>query len=255
MNELNTTFTEPSKNSRVNLYVNPFNKENGYYGRIAREIISFPTIAAHIHKQNTGMSELTLQNAATLIKAEVLDSLRSGKAVNLLDLGIMYLSPNGKFKGKTVDNDKKQAFSVKFTPSKAVQDAVSDVGSKEIQIPETGPVIESVTNQFTQKTDGTVSAGKTVLFSGERLKVEGEDSGIFLCPVDENENLVPNEDEWLKCEIVTRNVQKYVEFYVNAKARPEKKYKFLLRTYHSHGKTPSKNAKEVVSETVTVLEP
>ena len=252
-NYINTTFEDSGKSGRITLYANPFGNGAEYYGRFERNTVSSHTLIARIQKHKAGTNELAVQQIAGFIKEEILEALRAGEAVNVLDLGILYLTPNGKFNGTTIDSGNKPPLSVRFTPSQLVQTAASEVGIKEITIATNAPLITGIVDQFTGKTDGSISAGKTVLLTGSRLKVRGEGSGIFLCPLDERQQPTADETQWLPCPIITRSTEKSVEFYVNDAAETETTYRILLRSYYSGGKDDRKSAKETVSDVVTIV--
>lgn len=248
---LTTKFSDSQGSGKIKLYANAFANGNGYYGRFERNTIGTNALIARIQKRKAGTNELTLQQTAGFLKEEILEALAHGESVNVLDLGTMYLTLNGKCDGKKIDSGDKQPLVARFTPSQLVQSAVTDIGIKEITIAPVSPEIVSVTNQFTKDTAGNLSAGKTVLVEGLRLKISGENGGIYLCPLGEKNEPVEDESKWISCDAITRNTAKNLEFFVPDET-PSGKYRILVRTFYTKGGNLTKNAKEAFSEVVMV---
>ena len=251
MSILNTTFNDSDGNGRITLYVNPFKNGSQFYGRFERNTITTETLIARIQKRKAGTNELAVQQIAGFLKQEILEALEKGEAVNVMDLGTLYIVPNGKFNGTNFEPDEKSPLLVKFTPSRITRGTVERINIKEIRIAENSPVITDVTDLYTGKKDLTLTAGRTALIEGQRLKLGGEEGGIFLCPADEKGNAVQTEDEWLKCPVVTRNTAKSAEFYIPDDA--EGKYRIFFRSFYSNGISLCKSAKEALSDVVTVI--
>ena len=248
---LTTKFLDSEASGKIKLYANSFKKAGGYFGKFERKTIGTNTLIARIQKHKAGTNELALQQSASFLKEEILEALSRGEAVNVLDLGTLYIAPKGTYDGKSIDADKNQLL-VRFTPSQIAQDSIAKIGIKEIEVVSVSLVISRVTDQFSKSTEGEVSKGRTVLITGDRLKIAGEKGGVFLCPVDENEKAVTDESQWILCPVITRNTMKNLEFFVPDEAESGERYKILLRTYYSSCKNLSKNAKECFSEIVVV---
>ena len=257
MATLNTNFSDTEGRGTIMLYENPFkNSKNGsqYYGRFRRNTVDIQTLIARIQKRKAGTNELALQQVAGFIKEEILEALTRGESVNVLDLGFMYIAPKSGFNEKdgAIENGK-SALTVKFTPSQTVQSKVEKVAINDILIADVCPQIFAVTDQFTEGTDGILTKGKTVLLEGERLKIAGDDGGVFLCPVEgEKKTVCADESKWLKSPQVTKNTMKNLIFYIPDEAAADTEYRILVRTFYSNAYKFCRTAKETVSEVVTV---
>lgn len=60
------------------------------------------------------------------------------------------------------------------------------------------PSIDSVTNLFTGKKDGTVTYGKAARIDGSRLKISGDDGGIFFAECEADGYFSEDEAIWHK---------------------------------------------------------
>lgn len=249
---IQTTFADSSKNGRITLYVNPFNNGSEYYGRFERNTVNTANLIARIQKKQVGTNELAVNQITGLLKEEILEAIRSGESVNVMDLGTFYISTNAKFNGTSIEQSDKP-LCVKFTPSQLVQNAVEDIQIKNVTIATTEPQITSITDQLTGNTDKTLTAKMNVLIEGNRIKIGGDKSGVFLCPLDENQDIVKDESLWISCPRLIKNTNSKVEFYLGASALPDTSYKILLRTYYLNGSTQLKTSREVTSDVVTIL--
>ena len=249
---LTTTFMDSAANGKVTLYENRFKKGNGYYGRFARKTIDTNILIARIQKRKAGTNELALQQTAGFLKEEILEALGRGEAVNVLDLGTMYISVNGKYNGSNFDSGDRNLFTARFTPSQLAQNAITELGITEIVKADVSPSINSVTDIFTQNTEGKLYRGKPVHIEGERLKLDDAEKGIFLCPLNEKKEPVANEEEWIVCPVVRRNTLKNLEFFVPEEAESGKEYRILVRTNYRKNGGINKTYKEGLSMIVTV---
>ncbi len=249
---IKTTFADSSKNGRITLYVNPFNNGSEYYGRFERNTVNTANIIARIQKKQAGTNELAINQIAGFLKEEILEAIRSGESVNVMDLGTFYISTNAKFNGTSIEQNDKP-LCVKFTPSQLVQNAVNDIQIKNVTIATTDPQITSITDQLTGNTDKVLSSRMNILIEGSRIKIGGDGSGVFLCPLDENQDIVKDESLWISCPRIIKNTNTKVEFYLGATALTDTSYKILLRTYYQNGASQAKTAKEVLSDIVTII--
>lgn len=252
-NTVNTTFEDSSSNGRITLYANPFKNGSQYYGRFARNTVNTKNLIARIQKQKAGTNELVINQIAGFLKEAILEALSRGEAVNVLDLGTMYIVPNGKFNDTSFEVKNGEPYlSVRFTPSKLAQETVEKIQIKEVKVEQSGMEISAITDQFTGRTDGFLSAEKSVLIEGTKLKVAGDESGIFLCPITDTNEIVQDESQWISCPVVTRNTGKTVEFYLPSEAEKGKQYRILIKTFFAGGKSISRSPKTAESQIVHI---
>ena len=140
----------------VTLVANPFGKGGKYYARFARTTVNIDHLIARIQKKEVGTNAIMAKHFASLFKAEILEALARGEAVNVLDLGTLYIKANGTVAGNSPETAVLEGFQVKFTSSKLVNDAVAKIGVKKIVTADSGPVIGDMTDLYTGKA-GTCS--------------------------------------------------------------------------------------------------
>ena len=236
----------------VTLHENNFTKDGTYYATVSRNTATFKNILSEIAEDNKGMDPFMLQFAAILIQKKILKMLEQGKAVNVLDLGTMYIAMKCNAKGKS-DVTGNGNFYIKFTPSALANEAISSLGVDKIVYADGSPEITVTTDLSTGKEDGTLSAGKPCRIRGGRLKIGGDGSGLFFAPVDSDGKMNTDESTWSTVEstAVFRNKPTELNFFVPA-ALTSGGYKMVLRTAYLSKDRSRKSIVETTSGVVNV---
>ena len=119
---LQTSFSTTEAKGRITLFRNYFDGGNGYYGRFNRNTVTMRTLIARIQDRKAGTNELNVQEIAGFLKEEILAALRNGEAVNVMDLGTLFIATRGKYDGSSfVAEGGRPPLQVKFTPSGLTQ--------------------------------------------------------------------------------------------------------------------------------------
>lgn len=238
----------------VTLVANPFGKGGKYYARFDRTTVNIDHLIARIQKKEVGTNAIMAKHFASLFKAEILEALARGEAVNVLDLGTLYIKANGTVAGNSPETAVLEGFQVKFTSSKLVNDAVSKLGVKKIVTADSGPVIGDMTDLYTGKAGNLFTAEKSVRIEGTRIRITGDDGGIYFAPADGADDTGGDESQWIKVDDgkIYRNRSKLLEFFLPAGLSPGIPYRIVLRTNSTKGNTLKKSYSTAVSEAVTV---
>ena len=251
----NTTvinFEDSDGKGTVTLVQNPFDKGNKYYAKFDRTTINIDHLIARIQKKEVGTNAIMAKHFASLFKAEILEALSRGEAVNLLDLGTLYITTNGKVSGDTPGTASIEGFQVKFTCSKLTNEAVSSLGIKKIVMADTNPIIGEMTDLYTGMVGFEFTAQKSMRIEGTRLKISGDEGGVFFAPATEKGNPDEDESKWIKVEKLIRNVAKTLEFFLPDSLDTATSYCIVLKTNSTKGNLTKKNYSTVHSEVVTI---
>ena len=252
----NTTvidYTDSDGKGTVTLFANPFEKGGKYYAKFDRTTVNIDHLIARIQKKEVGTNAIMAKHIASLFKAEILEALGRGEAVNIFDLGTLYITTNGKVKGDTPQTATIPGFQVKFTCSKITNDAVSALGIKKIVISDSSPIIGTMTDLFTGEEGTAFSAGKAIRIEGRRLKISGDDGGIFFAHAMEKGEPDSDEAKWIKVSRIIRNVSKNLEFFLPPELETGNSYCIILKTNSTSGKATRKTYSLVYSNPVTVI--
>lgn len=238
----------------VTLVENPFERGGKYYAKFDRTTVNIDHLIARIQKKEVGTNAIMAKHMASLFKAEILEALSRGEAINLFDLGTLYITTSGTVKGDTPETATIPGFQVKFTSSKVTNEAVSSLGIKKIVIADTSPIIGTMTDLFTGSAGTSFTAGKAIRLEGTRLKVSGELGGIFFAPLDEAEEPVADEYQWIKVEEnkTIRNLAKTLEFFLPAELAVGTPYRIVIKTNSTKGNMTKKTYSQTTSSIITI---
>lgn len=200
-----------------------------FVGRVSRNTVNIDNLITEICEKNPAYNEYELKKFAKDLKAGILSNLSNAKSVNLLDLGTLYIALSGGMKIAPKTASEVASLTVKFTPSKPLLESVGKIEIDKIVYADSAPLISKVKCLWEGLAEKAVKSGKLVSISGNRLKLEGTESGLYFCHVDENGETEADETKWLKC-VVTRNLPKTLEAYVPDNLTPGEKYTVAIKT-------------------------
>ncbi len=236
----------------VTLVANPFDRGGKYYAKFDHMTVNIDHLIARIQKKEVGTNAIMAKHMASLFKAEILEALSRGEAVNLFDLGTFYITTSGRVRGDTPETASIPGFQVKFTSSKVTNRAVSALGIKKIVMSDSTPIIGAMTDLYTGGETTEFTAGKSIRIEGSRLKIAGEEGGVFFAPATEKGEPDANETKWIKVDRLVRNVSKTLEFFLPVTLVAGTPYCIVLKTNSTRGNAPKKTYSTAVSGIVTV---
>lgn len=253
--EIKTAFNGKDGTGGLTLYVNPFGTGKKFYGRFDRDIIKVENLVSRIQEKNPGADEIIINTGLSYIKREILAALKEGKAVNLLDLGELYIAASGSTAGDSATDIADLTLSVKFSPSPLLKESISNVSIKKTVFSDTAPAITKIFNWFTGKETTELSAGKNVILEGKRLKLgTDETSGLYLASVDEKGDISDDETTWINCtSLVRQNTPKKIDFYLPDTASVGSSYRIVIVSNYVNGTTKRKTPQYTYSDIVTVV--
>ena len=200
-----------------------------FVGRVSRNTVNIDNLITEICEKNPAYNEYELKKFAKDLKTGILSNLSNAKSVNLLDLGTLYIALSGGMKIAPKTASEISSLTVKFSPSKTLIESVEKLEIDKIVYADSAPLISSVKCLWENLAEKTVKSGKLISITGNRLKLEGTESGLYFCPVNENGKAETNETKWLKC-VVTRNLPKTLDAYVPDNLTSGEKYAIAIKT-------------------------
>ena len=247
-----STLENSSSILSVTLHENNFTKDGSYYATVSRNTATFKNILSEIAEDNKGMDPFMLQFAAILIQKKILKMLEQGKAVNVLDLGTMYIAMKCNAKGKS-DVSESGNFYIKFTPTPLANEAIASLSVDKIVYADGSPEITRIEDLSDAESEGKLTKGKPCRITGSRLKLGGENWGIYFAPVDSEGNMNSDESSWIKTDesSLFRNKPSELNFFV-PDSLTEGNWQIVLRTSYLGKGTSRKTMLETVSEIITV---
>lgn len=198
---------------------------------------------------NPIFSEAILVSVSMLFKKAFLSLLAEGKAIDVFELGTLYPSAKGNIDGSAPSLSDVPDFTLGFIPSNEALHAVSKTEVVAALQEETKPQINTVEDFSRHVQDFKVTRGKPMRIKGERLKIDGEQGGLFLAPCDAEGTVNKDETEWIRIpdEALFRNTQNYVELDVPDSLAPGL-YKIVIQTQSSRGGIVTKTVRKTIFE-------
>lgn len=200
---------------------NAFNEEN-YVCRVPRDTVSMNGIVSEITAGTSSIDAYVIMHSAELIKAKILELLKQGRAVDVLELGTMYLKPKGTVTRSNPQVTDLPELGLNFTPSTEAKEAIAEVAGISFMINDSSPEISTVLDLNTA-TEGVLTAGGFLRITGDKLKVALDDSGeleadneIAFVPVDSSGDPDPDTGNWVYLDgtKVVTNYNKKLEIWV-----------------------------------------
>jgi len=253
MNEtVESTYNRTENQVSVRLYSNGISKDGCRFGRIPRDRVTVEHIIASIIDENQGMNLYQFKMAISLFKDQVLKMVKLGKCVNMLDLGLLYITTKGTVKGEHPNKDADLTLTPRFTPSQLLNEAVGSLQIKDVTISDTNPYIDSVKNTWTNE-EWVVYPDKVCKIKGKRIKLGGDSYSICFVPLNEDGTEATDKPllEVDKSKI-SKNTFSTLEFYAPAELDPSVKYLIRITTRYLTGDLSRKTPLVIKSDVITV---
>ena len=148
MEEIKTSFNGKDGNGGLTLYANPFGTGKKFYGRFERDVLSMENLVSRVQQKNPGADEIIINTAISYIKREILAALKEGKAVNLMDLGELYIGASGSVASDSASDVQDLSLCVKFSASQILKDSIANVTIGKVVLSDTAPAINKIFNWF-----------------------------------------------------------------------------------------------------------
>lgn len=205
---------------------------NVYIAKVPRTTVNVDQLVTEIIENNPGVDAHTLNHCAELFKHEILRQISEGKAVNMFDIGTAYVAPVASVAVSAPEISKVDKFTLKFTPSKQANKALSMISTESYMITDSTPLIQEVISLKDGSCNLALHKKFGARITGTKLKLGGTDSGIYLVPVGDDGNPVKDESKWICCskDYIPCNKPKSLEFNVPPEAETGIPYYIAVRT-------------------------
>ena len=249
------TFDDNSGKGTLTMYKNPFNNGRRYYARFDRDTITMEQIIARIQKKDLGTNALMVKHITGLIKAEILEALSRGEAVNILDLGTLFITADASAENGSASDLTVAGFSAGFTPSALTNDALKELSVKKITVADHSPRIERLFDTYDEEERDEFTAGTRVRMTGANMKLGGETSGLYLCPAEGDGSIADDEGSWTKIgsSLLKANLASRIEFII-PRGQAAGTYRILLHTSYAGGGRSLKTVRKAQSGVIRVAE-
>ncbi len=226
----------------LKLRTNTF-KKDGYIANVSRNTINLNHLVTGICNKHSGLDPYVINHAAELLKQEIREELHNGKAVNVLELGTLYLAPVDSISTLNPKLEDMPKVAPKFTVSKDLVSYCKDLTAESFMISDSAPQISKIICLRDGNADGNLYPKFPVRLTGDHLKLDDSaSSGIFMVPVDENEEADTDESKWIKVDtsFLPRNTNGTLEFFCPDLPDDGTKFRIAVRSSYVNGTSKRK---------------
>lgn len=236
----------------VTIHKNYLKSEDSSYAKVFRNTAQMNNVIATVLQKSKNIDKATLIAAQVLFKDAILDLIAQGVSVNVFELGTLYPTACGNINGSAPSVSEIPDLSLGFTPSAEALLAVSKADIAMAKQEETEPSINIIEDLFTHLTDFTVTKGKAIRITGQRLKIAGDKSttGLYFAPNDETGKPDNTGANWVRIEDSNffRNTSRFLELTLPEELESGKTYTVIIKTASGRGKKINKTIKTYIFE-------
>lgn len=237
----------------VTIHASKLAKGSGSYAKVQRNTAYIGNIVELVSKNAVipGGTE-TLLYVAGLLRDGILSLLSEGKAVDLLEMGILYLKPQKGMESTNPEISDVPTMTLGFTPSIKAIEAVKNITVGADITKSNLPMPKTLLDLPTKMLGVDITSGYTVRTG---LKVAGENSGIFLAPCDDEGIYKTDESDWVSvcnAEDLIDNTNTQLEFNVPVDTTAGT-YRLIVKTASSTGNRVNKTLRTGIMEDVVTV--
>lgn len=249
MAELITEHVDSEKRVSATFHKNHMVDGDKKYAVVKRNTATFENVIATVKKNCPLISESVIRMLATEFKIAILQKLQTGEAVNIFDLGVLYLTSRGSVDAQNPTVDDVPEFGIGYIPSREAKQSVANVFVDSVSTESTSPAIKQFTDLFTGRCGTEATEGNPMQISGSRLKIAGDSrrTGVFFAPVLEDGTICSDENTWIKASRVFHNMPKNISLILPPELKAGSSWFVVIWTSSSHGNKEIKSVRESIS--------
>ena len=243
---MNDKSNKLSDTVNVTMHTLTFSEKPVSYAKVKRNTAFIGNIVSKILEHNKVLDRETLLYSAGLFRNAILELLKSGKAVDLLEMGILYIKPSSSMDSLNPSINDVPDMTLSFTPSDIALEAVKGVTVGADITTTNEPLLESLYNIHTKSESDELSIGYTARITGKRLKIAGEEgeTGLFLASCSDDGTYDMDSSTWqtLGMENIVDNTNTKILFNI-PQSIPAGSYRLILKTAYGSGKRINKTVR------------
>lgn len=229
-------------------------KENTYIARVPRKTVTTDQLLDLVEAHNKGIDRYQVGHAMELLKKEILEQAALGFAVDIMEICKLYIAPISSVQSLTPEAETVTGFEARFAVNSGLKDNLKSLTAAVTSVSDNCPQITKIENPA-DLTGEALKATFSARLKGRKLKVGGENSGIYFIPEDENKNAETEEEKWTKVpdNFITKNTDCALEFHLPRTIEAGRNYFIAVRT-SQRGTKPLKNSVTGISRISVAVE-
>ncbi len=208
------------------------------YAKVKRNTAFIGNIVSKILEHNKVMDRETLLYSAGLFRNAILELLKTGKAVDLLEMGTLYIKPASSIDSANPSIEDVSQMTLSFTPSDIALEAVKNVAVGADVSSTTEPVLTSLYNIKTKQQGSALSIGHSARIIGKRLKIAGDESKtrLYFASCSDDGTYNADSSTWISLgtENIVDNTNTKILFNIPSTVESGT-YRLILKTAYGSG--------------------
>ena len=207
-------------------------KENTYIARVPRKTVTTDQLLDLVVNHNQGIDRYQVGHSMELLKKEIIEQAKLGFAVDIMEICKLYIAPQSAVQSLTPEAETVSGFEARFSANEELKSSLAGLTASVSSITASEPLISAIENPSDGSCNAKLKATFSARLKGKKLKVGGNDSGIFFLPSDENGEADKNEENWIQVpdDFITSNTAACLEFYLPRSLEKGKSYFIAVRT-------------------------
>lgn len=207
-------------------------KENTYIARVPRKTVTTDQILDLVVTHNVGIDRFQVGHSMELLKKEILEQAKLGFAVDIMQICKLYVAPISSVQSLTPEAETVTGFEARFSVNEELKKTLQDIKASVTTVVGSTPLISQIENPVDGITDSTLKSTFSARLTGKKLKIGGNERGIWFVPENDDKSANLDETLWIKVDedFITRNTDRKLEFYLPRSLETGKKYFIAVRT-------------------------
>ena len=228
------------------------------YAKVKRNTAYVGNIIDKVLEKEKNLTRESLLYAAGALRNGITDLLKIGKAVDVLELGILYIKPEAGMEKTNPDVTEIPNLTLAFSPSDIALSAIKDVAIGSNVTESKLPVIERLFDVHTNSTSDVLTSGHSAKIHGKRLKIAGneknDDFGVFFASCDENGKYEDEYSEWIRIspDSIIDNSTSCLMFEL-PESVAKGTYKIIVQTAYGSGTRVNKTVRKAVYDNIVTV--
>ncbi len=212
---------------------------NTYIARVPRRTVTTDQILDLVAAHNQGIDRYQVGHAMELLKKEILEQAELGFSVDILEICKLYIAPRKSVRSLTPEAESVTGFEARFSVNERLRDRLKGLTAAVTAVVDPAPQISLIENPVAKEaaSKDVLKATFSARITGKKLKVGGEEAGIFFVPTVDEMTPDPNEADWIRVpmDFVTHNTDKLLEFHLPRTLDVGSHYFVAVRTAERNG--------------------
>ena len=255
---MNDKTNELTDQVNVTIHATSLPGKSASYAKVKRNTAYVGNIIDKVLEKEKNLTRETLLYAAGAFRNGITDLLKTGKSVDILELGTLYIKPVSGMEKANPAVTEIPGLTLAFTPSELALSSIKDVAIGSNVTESKLPVIESLFDVHTASASDMLTGGHCAKICGKRLKIAGNeknnDFGVFFASCDESGKYEDDYSKWIRISssAIIDNCSSCLMFEL-PEAVAKGTYRIIVQTAYGSGTRVNKTVRKAVYDNIVTV--